>query len=221
MKWLVGLLGLLASSAVAAPADVTVFEAKTIITMEPSLPSAKFVAVADGVILGTADTLAALDPWTRGRKVSVDRRFAKNILMPGFIDPHVHPMQAAIMLNLPFIAPEDWDLPSGSFKGAQSSEAYRLRLREEMAKSKASPFITWGQHKLFHGDIDRAELDRIAPDRPVVIWQRSFHDIIVNSATLKLFGLESQAQFDAAIKAAGADIAQGCVLRNRTGRAAG
>jgi predicted amidohydrolase YtcJ len=209
MRWIIGLLGLFASAAVAAPPEVTVYEAKTIITMEPSLPAAKFVAVAEGIILGTADTLAALDPWTRGRKVNVDRRFAKNILMPGFIDPHVHPMQAAIMLNLPFIAPEDWNLPSGTFKGAQSPEAYRLRLREEMAKSKASPSITWGQHKLFHGDIDRAELDRIAPDRPVVIWQRSFHDIIVNSATLKLFGLESQAQFDAAIKAAGADLAHG------------
>jgi predicted amidohydrolase YtcJ len=209
MRWIIGLLGLFASAAMAAPADVTVYEAKSIITMEPSLPAAKFVAVADGIILGTADSLAALDPWTRGRKVNVDRRFARNVLMPGFIDPHVHPMQAAIMLNLPFIAPEDWDLPSRVFKGAQTPEAYRARLREEMAKSNAAPFITWGQHKLFHGDIDRAELDRIAPDRPIVIWQRSFHDIIVNSATLKLFGLESQAQFDAAIKAAGADLAHG------------
>ena len=103
----------------AAPSAVTVYEAAKIITMEPSLPSARFVAVADGIILGTADTLAELEPWTRGRPVTVDRRFVSRVLMPGFIDPHVHPMQAAVMLNLPFIAPEDWELPSGHFERSE------------------------------------------------------------------------------------------------------
>jgi predicted amidohydrolase YtcJ len=206
---MVGIAGLLATPAMAAPADVTIYEARTIITMEPSLPTAKFVAVADGIILGTSDTLAELDPWTHGRTVKVDRQFAKNTLMPGLIDPHVHPMQAAIMLNLPFIAPDDWDLPGGFYKGAQTPEAFRIRLREELAKSEASPFIVWGHHQLFHGPIDRAELDQIAPARAVVIWQRSFHEVIMNSAALKLFALDTQAQFDAALKAVGAVPAHG------------
>jgi predicted amidohydrolase YtcJ len=205
----IALLMLFAGSVATAKdaTPVTIFEAAKIITMEPSLPSARFVAVSGGIILGVADSVAALDAWTRGRTVSLDRRFAKQILMPGLIDPHVHPMQAAVMLNLPFIAPEDWVLPSGSYKGAQTPAAYRVRLREELAKSNANPFIVWGHHELFHGSIDRAELDRIAPDRVVIVWQRSFHEVIVNSAALKAWGLGGEAAFNAAIAAGKADPA--------------
>jgi predicted amidohydrolase YtcJ len=191
--------------AAAQSAPVTIFEAAKIVTMEPSLPSARFVAVAEGIILGLADSVAALEPWTRGRAVTVDRRFAKNVLMPGLIDPHVHPVQAAVMLNIPFVAPEDWVLPSGTYKGAQTPSAYRLHLAEELAKSKADPFICWGHHQLFHGSIDRAELDRIAPDRAVIIWQRSFHEVIVSSAVLKTWGLGGEAAFNLAVAAIEAD----------------
>ncbi|MEY4501385.1 MAG: hypothetical protein RIS52_1275, partial [Pseudomonadota bacterium] len=84
---------------------IRIFEAAKIVTMEPANPSARFVAVADGLILGIANSLAELEPWARGRQVEIDRRFAKNVLMPGLIDPHVHPMLAAVALNLVFLAP--------------------------------------------------------------------------------------------------------------------
>jgi predicted amidohydrolase YtcJ len=188
-----------------AKREVKIFEAGKIITMEPSLPSARFAAVADGIILGLADSLAELEPWTRGQNFEVDRRFARKILMPGLIDPHIHPMMAAIALNMPYLAPDDWKLPSGYYPGAQTQQAYRQRLAEMLAKSKDDIFLCWGYHELFHGPLDRAVLDQIAPDRPVIIWQRSFHDIIVNSATMKRWGFETQAQFDAAVAAAKAD----------------
>ena len=186
-------------------AKVTIFEAAKIVTMEPSNPTARFVAVADGLILGLADTLAELEPWTRGRTVQVDRRFAKDVLMPGLIDPHVHPVMAAVALNMPYLAPDDWKLPSGFYPGAQTQAAYRQRLTEMLAASKADIFLCWGYHELFHGPLDRAVLDQIAPDRPVIIWQRSFHDIIVNTAMMKRWGFETQAQFDTAVAAAKAD----------------
>ena len=103
------------------------------------------------MILGLADSLDALTPWTSGREVKLDRSFAKQVLMPGLIDPHIHPMQAAVMLNLPFIAPDDWDLPSGRYLGALNADAWRTRLKQELARSDASPFICWGYHQLFHG----------------------------------------------------------------------
>jgi len=187
------------------PRRVTVYEAKRIITMEPALPAARFVAVADGMILGHAMTLEALAPWTRGQDVVVNREFAGQVLMPGLIDPHVHPMQASIMLNLPFIAPDDWDLPSGRYPGAQSPQAWHTRLKAELARSQADPFICWGYHQLFHGPLDRRALDAIAPDRAVVVWQRSFHDVIVNTATLKAWGLADPASFATALAAAKAD----------------
>jgi hypothetical protein len=187
------------------PRRITVFEAARIITMEPSLPSARFVAVADGMILGHADNLAALAPWTHGQDTTLDRRFAGKVLMPGLIDPHIHPMLAAVMLNLPFIAPDDWKLPSGYYPGAQTPAAWHARLAAELERSQANPFICWGYHQLFHGPLDRNALDRIATDRPVVIWQRSFHDIIVNTATLKSWGLGERTAFAAALAAAKAD----------------
>lgn len=188
---------------------VTVYEARQIITMEPSLPSARFVAVADGIILGLGDSLTALEPWTAGRTVTIDRHFADKVLMPGLIDPHVHPMQAAVMLNLPFIAPDDWELPTGSFPGARTPQAWRSRFAELLSQSNERQFICWGYHELFHGPLDRKELDQLAPDRPVVVWQRSFHEIFVNTAALKAWGLEQSEAFAAALAAAKADPAHG------------
>lgn len=189
----------------AADQPVTIFEAAKIVTMEPSQPSARFVAVSGGIILAVADRLEELKPWTVGRDVTVDRRFAHQILMPGFLDPHIHPMQSAVMLNLPFLAPDDWTLPSGHFPGVRTPEGYRKRLAELASEANVTPLIVWGYHELFHGVIDRAVLDSISPDRPLMIWQRSFHDMIVNSRALDLWGMGSQAAFDAALSLASAD----------------
>lgn len=194
-------------AAATAARKVTVFEAARIITMEQALPSARFVAVADGTILGHADTLADLSAWTRGREVELDRRFARNVLMPGFIDPHVHPMQSSVMLNLPFVAPDDWKLPSGNYPGARTPEAWRAGLKRELARSKDVPFICWGYHHLFHGPLDRKALDALVPNRPVIIWQRSFHDVILNSAAMASWGFSDRSAFDAAVASHKADPA--------------
>lgn len=186
---------------------VTIFEAARIITMEPALPTARFVAVADGIILGHAQTLSDLSAWTRGRDVEVDRRFSRHVLMPGFVDPHVHPMQASVMLNLPFVAPDDWTLPSGNYPGARTPEAWRAGLKRELARSKDDPFICWGYHHLFHGPLDRKALDALVPDRPVIIWQRSFHDVILNTAAMVSWGFAERAAFDAALASHQADPA--------------
>jgi predicted amidohydrolase YtcJ len=202
-------LTLLAAAPIAAtanePEKVTVFEAAAIITMEPSKPRARFAAISNGMILGVADTMAALNRVIGNRPIKVDRRFAKNILMPGFIDPHVHPIQAAVMLNIPFLAPDDWKLPSGEYPGVQSAAGYRSRLAEMLAKSDARPFITWGYHELFHGPLDRKTLDALAPDRPLIVWQRSFHDVIINSAAMRDWGFAEREKLDAAVAAAKAD----------------
>ncbi|WP_422344266.1 amidohydrolase [Parasphingorhabdus sp.] len=177
--------------------QVTIYEAARIITMEPGYPEARFVATADGIILALAQEIEELDPWTDRRDVTVDRRFADKILMPGFVEPHIHPMQTIMMLPIPFISPEAWELPGKTYPAARGKAAYERRLREELAKSQDELFITWGHHKLFHGDMDRAALDRISPDRAVVIWQRSFHEIIANSKALDLLGIGTAEAFKA------------------------
>lgn len=200
-----GVLSVPSLARAAGPTRVTVFEAARIVTMEPSFPSARFAAVADGTILGVANSIAELAPWTVGREVVIDRQFAGKVLMPGLIDPHVHPMQAAVMLNLPFIAPDDWQLPTGNFPGCRTPAAWRQRFTSLLAQSPADPFICWGYHELFHGPLDRRELDQLAPERPIVVWQRSFHELVVNTAMLKVWGLAGQTELDAALAAVKAD----------------
>ncbi len=196
--------------------SITIYEAETIITMEPGLPEAKFVATAGGLVLGLADNVDDLSAWTEGREVTIDRRFADDVLMPGFIEPHIHPMQTIMMLGIPFISPEAWELPGKSYPAVMGEEAYESRLREVLASSDEELFITWGHHRLFHGDMVRAKLDEIAPDRPVVIWQRSFHEIIVNTKALEFLGLPTEDVFTAYFDKPGidpthADFAKGII----------
>jgi len=179
---------------------VTVFEGN-FVTMEPSLPEARFVAVSGGMILGLADTEAALAAWTSGRDARLDRSFAGKTVFPGLIDPHIHPMQSAVMLNLPFIAPDDWVLPRGTYPGVRTAVAYRERLRALLVSDASRPLVTWGYHELFHGALDRKILDELAPDRQLVVWQRSFHEVIVNSATLRDWGLADETVCNAALAA--------------------
>ena len=117
-------IGALPLTSVAAKAfarePVTVFEGN-FVTMEPALPEARFVAVSGGMILGLADSVTALTPWTTDRETTLDRRFAGKTVFPGLIDPHIHPMQSAVMLNIPFIAPDDWALPRANSAGVRTA----------------------------------------------------------------------------------------------------
>ncbi len=172
---------------------ITVFTAKKIITMTEAMPTAKAVAVADGRIVSVG-TLDSLKPWLDRYPHEVDDRFADKVLMPGFIDPHVHPSLPAVLTQFPFLAPEDWHLPTGEFPGALTPEAYVARLKELVAAHPDwnIPFVTWGYHQLWHGHIFRAELDELFPGKPVVLWHRSFHEIIVNSAALHWLGITEE-----------------------------
>ena len=188
-------------AATRAGQTITVFEARRIVTMERSRPAARYLAVAGGTILAVADSLRELEAWTGQRPHRVDRRFADKVLFPGLIDPHIHPMQAAVMLALPFLAPDDWELPSGSWPRITTQDAYRARLRKLLEQDPTDPLITWGHHELFHGPLDRAALDQIAPDRPLFVWQRSFHEIIANTPGLASIGLSDRDSFAAAMAA--------------------
>ena len=165
---------------------ITVYTAKRIHTMNPGMPTATAVAVRDGQILevGTPDSLA---PWLEGAEVVFDDRFADHILTPGFVDPHLHPTLGAVLLPTHFITAMDWSLPWGMARAVRGHDAFvdRLRAIHEGIGDPDEPLITWGYHRIWHGDIGRDLLDAVAPDRPVVVWQRSFHEMFVNSAALR------------------------------------
>ena len=193
----VTLLSLLLVSA-PARAELVMYTAELIRTMEPALPTATAVAVEDGMIVavGTEDSL---QPLVEARNGRIDRQFSQDILLPGFIDPHVHPALPAVLTQFPFLAPDDWSLPTGEFPGETTPAGYRARLTELAAlhRDNAVPFITWGYHPLWHGEIWREDLNEMFGEQPVMLWHRSFHELIGNDAAWDSLGVtEADAQME-------------------------
>lgn len=170
--------------------ELVIYTAKKFITMEPALPEATAVAVADGRIVAVG-SLESLEPLRLRRKGRIDDTLADKVVMPGFIDPHVHPSLPAVLTQFPFLAPDDWSLPTGQFPGATTTEAFETQLKTLVAEhdNASLPFIAWGYHPLWHGEIYRTELNRWFPDTPVMLWHRSFHELIGNDAAFELLGV--------------------------------
>ena len=175
------------------PAPATIFVARKVITMEPGNPSGDAVAIS-GKRIVAAGKLEDVKKALGDRPYTVDETFKSNIVMPGFIDQHLHPVLGALTLAVEVIAPEDWNLPGRTFKAANSQEDYRSRLKAAEANLKTPDewLLTWGYQSLWHGKLDRKALDEISATRPIAVWQRSCHEFILNSAGLKALGLTEE-----------------------------
>ena len=178
--------------------ELEIYVAKSIVTMEPSMPEAKAVAVANGRIVSVG-TLETLKPWMDKYKYTLDETFKDKVIMPGFIDPHVHPSLPAVLTLFPFISPEKWILPTGTFPPVTKRQGYLSALQDSVAKYPESPFynekipfVTWGYHQLWHGEIYRSELDELFPDTPVILWHRSFHELIANTAAIEMLQVSEE-----------------------------
>lgn len=184
----------LAPAAADETADaVRIFTARKIVTLESSAPEATAVAVANGriVAVGSLDSVRA----TLGeRPHEVDRTLEARVLLPGFIDNHLHPSMAALLLPMEFATPYDWDLPGRKVVGVRGRAAYLARLRELEAglEDPTTWLFAWGYHALFHGPLSRADLDAISGTRPVIAWHRSFHEIYANSAALEAMQITAE-----------------------------
>ena len=164
---------------------LTVYTAKSIITMTASQPRATAVAVREDRIVEVG-SLESMQPWLAVHDHVMDDRFADHIITPGFIDPHLHPTMAAVILPMQFITAMEWKLPWGTVPPVTTEAAFDSRLAElSRAKSDADePLFIWGYHQLWHGPMSRSRIDRIAAERPVVVWHRSFHELYMNDAAL-------------------------------------
>ena len=158
------------------PADLLITNARIINVFTGEIVSESF-AVSDGYIVGFGEYDAA---------ETLDVR--KHFVAPGFIDPHVHPSLPAVLTQFPFLAPDSWSLPTGDFPGATTPEAFEARLKVLAAAHADTgvPFIAWGYHPLWHGEIYRDTLNDWFPKQPVLLWHRSFHELIGNDAAFEL-----------------------------------
>ncbi len=187
-----------ASTAVYASSDsdskTTIFYGGPIITMEKAQPSAEAVVTSEfGKIVYVGSEKEALKQYPDSKKVDLDDK----VLMPGFIEQHVHPFLAALTLNMPVIAPEEWKLPNQTWPAVTNHDDYiaALKAQEKALKDPNEVLWTWGFNNFFHGKLSRQELDKISDTRPIGVWHRSAHEFYVNSAFIKKFGL-NQADID-------------------------
>ncbi len=172
----------------------TVFVARRFHTMEPGFPTVEAVAVRAGRILavGSFETVTGAlgdEPF------EVDERLRDLVVLPGLIDQHLHPLLAATTLAMEVIATEDWLLPERTFPAARSHDEYVARLSAAARALADDPdewLTTWGYHPLWHGRLDRSILDDISQTRPIAVWHRSCHELLLNSAAITGLGITAE-----------------------------
>ncbi|MFI9328371.1 amidohydrolase [Kitasatospora sp. NPDC052868] len=156
----------------------TVFVGGRVFTATAAEPIEAAVAVRDGRITAVADEASVRLLVGRDTEV-VD--LAGGLLVPGFQDAHVHPAVAGVqMLRC--------DL------SAQRTVAGYLEAVAGYAA--AHPDARWicgggWSMDVFPGGVPtRAMLDAVVPDRPVLLTNRDGHGAWVNSAALRLAGVD-------------------------------
>lgn len=156
-----------------------------ILTMNGPKPTyAEAVAIKDGKIIYVGKKAGTLKLKSKSTK---EFNLKGKTLMPGFVEPHVHPSIAASILPNEIIAPYDWILPKETKKGVIGHDAYIKALTESVQKNAKNDevYYVWGYHHLWHGDLDRKMLNAISTDKPIAVIHRSFHEIFLNDKALE------------------------------------
>jgi hypothetical protein len=172
--------------------SVTVFVANELETMAGGTSGANAIAVRDGIIIDIDSAENLLQRFESNPDLVIDRQFADKTITPGLIDPHLHLWLFAMLSNAKFITPADWNLPWDDVQGVVGHEAYLRRLEEYEASLKDPDelLLTWGYHQYFHGELSRDLLDKISSTRPIIVWQRSVHELYFNTRALEVLGYE-------------------------------
>jgi predicted amidohydrolase YtcJ len=169
---------------------ITLVKAKQLITLEPATGNAVAIKGHDILAVGNFNELLQSLPFDYpNHEIKVDTRFEKSVITPGFINQHDHPWLAALTLSSHVISFEEWVLPHRTYSKATSKAEYRDRLKILLAEHEDQDdlFLSWGYHRLWHGELNRKVLDDINSEIPIAIWQRSVHEFIVNTKALELF----------------------------------
>jgi predicted amidohydrolase YtcJ len=169
---------------------ITIYTAKTILTQDPGTPVAEAVAVMDGKILGVG-TLDEVKGWAAGGAVEIDRQFEDAVIVPGFIEAHMHPQITGVLWFGVYVGRFDRTAPDGTpVTGLETKDAVLDRLKDAAAKLPAdgSWLVAWGYQPEFYGNspLTRADLDPISNGHPVMIENLSMHIYYANSKAFEI-----------------------------------
>ena len=141
--------------------------------------SVQAMAVERGVIIGLGDA-AAVDKYKTGKTKVIDLKGAT--VLPGLHDMHVHPMGAGL-------AQLQCRFPQGS-----SLAIVQKTLAGCVKDHAKGEWITGGQWDAtsIGSPPNRAMLDKVAPDNPVVLTDISGHSAWANSKALQVAGITAK-----------------------------
>ena len=176
-----------------APGKIVIYTAKTIVTLDPGTPTAQAVAVMDGKILGVG-ALDEVRGWITNEEFEIDRRFQDAVIVPGFIEPHMHPQFAGVLWQGVYIGRFDRTSPDGMLvTGLATKQAVIERLREAASKMQGDGrwLIAWGYQPEFYDNapLTRADLDPVSNGHPVFIENLSMHIYYANSKAFEIAGI--------------------------------
>jgi predicted amidohydrolase YtcJ len=166
-----------------AGAPVTVFENGTVLPVDATFSQHTAFAISGSRVLavGSRDDVRAA-AGRGARIVDLDGR----VVLPGFIEPHMH---FALLAGLGHLA----DI--GPFQRPTFDDALDAvrQLREVAAAAGPDEWVMARQFDPIllepSRDLTTAELDRIVPDRPVFVLNASGHIAYVNSRAFELAGI--------------------------------
>ena len=124
------------------------------------------------------------------------------LVLPGFIDSHVHFLQGGLSLS------------SVLLKDAKTREEFIGRIQEFAKTLKPGEWILEGNwdHQNWGGELPAKEwIDQYTPDNPVFVSRSDGHMALANSAALRAAGLDRKIK----------DIDGGSIERNGTGELTG
>ncbi len=153
-------------------------------------------------------SVGSLDQMQAWGEFALDMRFKDHVLMPGFVEGHSHLGEGA-RWAWPYLGWFDRSDPSGKiWPGLRSMDAIVSRLREVDAamtkegKGAEEPLIAWGLEPIYF-DNERMtvrHLDRASTHRPIVVTHANGHLMNVNSAMLRLAGIDESTEVEGVIK---------------------
>lgn len=187
--WLLGVIVAIGTTAayVSRPAiapDQYILSGGSILTMDAEMPRVEAIAVSDGFIIDRGELAALRAKHPETEELDLEGQ----TLLPGLIEPHTHPIASALLGAVV-------DVSGFTYSNRADIMAALAEAGDGLA---LTPWlIAYGWDPVAVADLappSLAELDAIAPERPMIVLTQMMHEAFVNTAALEAAGISMEGE---------------------------